>query len=219
MTFNGLIFLDVETTGLDPEKDDLLEVGVLIVNEKLEAVEEASELIYHRWIERDYFPAHMDQFVIDMHEKSGLWEVLRNRAKANPKLLLDVGEAETRLLGLLKELGVERGKGIIAGYSIHFDRRWIARHMPTLDGFLSHRMIDVSSFREMHRMLNGEVRKQESAHRAVADCWEALNELKLYLPKPVGAAAYHACSMCMANECQPCGGKCKTPAQCPECAG
>lgn len=178
MTKPHLLFLNVETTGLDPERDDLLEVGCILTTDAPDLTElwRWSSVIQHRWaalgVRPDVHPA-----VDAMHTKSGLWEDL-HAFKYSPK----PGFVEDTILEILKSHGIGRGEAMLAGFSVHFDREVLRVRMPILHRFLSHRVIDVSTVRHLYWATRGERPAQEVAHRALADCDQALAELRRYLP-------------------------------------
>lgn len=173
-----LIFLDLETTGLDTDKDKILEVGAFICNDNLDVIDEFSSPVYCR----SDILANMSDWCVDTHGKSGLLNLIPDAPAA--------WLVEERLLSWLQMNDVRHKQGKLVGYSIHFDRAVIRRQMPKLDEFLSHRMVDVSSFRDIANRWDWVPfpYQQEMPHRALEDCDVALEELRYYkkLIKPQG---------------------------------
>lgn len=163
-------FLDLETTGLDEHTDIVLEVAIVEQNGAGEAgrsYETVVQPIKENW--KDL----MDPYVLEMHTKNGLI------ADIDAQLGVPVDVAEEQVLRFLLNLD----KPIIAGNSIHFDRRFISHQMPRLDKFLHHRMVDVSSIKLMvEQQWPGLVqpRNVEPAHRAMADALESLQSYRYY---------------------------------------
>lgn len=164
-----MLFLDLETSGLDPDKHVILELGVILVDQDLKPIHRMSHTF-----EAPPLPRMLD--TVDMHRESGLLNDLADLSKTS-----SVAQVEHVLLDWLVGRHRIRARSLeLAGFSIHFDRSFIHRHMPTFDGWLSHRMIDVSTIRGLYRRWRGEPREQASAHRALADCQEAIDELAFY---------------------------------------
>lgn len=177
-----ILFLDLETTGLDTARDSILEVGAILVDLDLTPLARFSSLVGHNVCcpghlfanrARDGAPGGL---VLAMHAASHLLDEAAERWTTLPSL----EEVESRLLMWLTNERVGRREMEVAGYSIHFDRKFIARQMPELEAFLSHRMIDVSSLRALHRRWVGPLPQTEKAHRAIADCEQAIEELRSY---------------------------------------
>lgn len=163
-----ILFLDLETTGLDPDHHQIIEVGAILMGAGL--VHEYGRL--HFLINPPRPTRMLD--TIDMHRASGLYEAVQGGT-------CTVYAAEESILEYLVQAERVATKTLeIAGFSIHFDRSFLRVHMPRLHGWLSHRMIDVSTIRSLHRRWIGEPRKQAQAHRAIADCEEAIAELRTY---------------------------------------
>jgi oligoribonuclease len=167
-----LVWLDLEMTGLDPERDTILEIATLISNEALEVVAEGPDLVIHQ-------PAAvleaMDQWNREHHGQSGLTA----RALASP---LSLAEAEAQTLAFVKTCCPPRSSPL-CGNSICQDRRFVARYMPALDGYLHYRNIDVSTVKELVRRWYPEGPKppeKQHAHRALDDIRESIEELRFY---------------------------------------
>ena len=167
-----ILFLDLETTGLDPHRHQILEVGAILVNADLGAYGGRNDR-FHELLVPPPTVRMLD--TIDMHRASGLL----HDVSVQPTVSSEI--AEERLLDwLVNDHEIAARSLEIAGFSIHFDRSFIRLHMPRLHAWLSHRMIDVSTLRSLHRRWVGEPRQQKQAHRALADCEEAITELRTY---------------------------------------
>jgi len=119
----------------------------------------------------------MPEVVTEMHAKSGLTDRVRESA-------VTVEQAERMVLDYIQEFIAEPRSAPLAGNSIATDRGFIARDMPTLDGFLHYRMVDVSSIKELcrrwyPRIYFGQPAK-EMSHRALTDITESIRELAYY---------------------------------------
>jgi oligoribonuclease len=184
-----LVWIDCEMTGLDPEKDCLVEISVVITNSDLELVDEGMDLVIKP---REDSLANMNDFVRDMHTSSGLI----NEFAAG----LDLADAEAQVLEYIKQYIPEPRQAPLAGNSIGTDRMFINRYMPALDQHLHYRNIDVSSIKELSRRwyprVYFQLPKKDGGHRALADIKESIQELRYYretvfveLPGPSSAEA------------------------------
>jgi oligoribonuclease len=168
-----LVWIDYEMTGLDPEKDCLVEIAVVITNSDLEPVDEGIDLVIKP---REDSLANMGDYVREMHTTSGLI----NEFAAG----LDLADAEAEVLEYIKQYIPEARQAPLAGNSIGTDRMFINRYMPTLDQHLHYRNIDVSSIKELSRRwyprVYFQLPKKDGGHRALADINESINELRYY---------------------------------------
>lgn len=166
-----LIWLDMEMTGLDPDTEKVLEIATLITDAQLEVIAEGPELVIHQ---SDEVLDAMGEWCTDHHGASGLTEQSRRST-------LDVAEAERLTLTFI-QAHCAPGQSPLCGNTIGQDRRFLARHMPTIEGFLHYRNVDVSTLKELCRRwypaLPG-VAKTET-HRALDDIRESLAELRYY---------------------------------------
>jgi len=170
-----LLFLDLETTGLDPELDDVLEVGwILTEGADLRPIGSYQATVRQYWSgtgigSRPAVAAPVEA----MHTDSGLW-VDVEKAHWLPQAIEGV------TLDALQ--GLAPGTVMLAGYSVHFDREFLRRIMPTLHRFLSHRIVDVSTVRTLFWSTREGDSGSRKAHRALADCEESRRELLRYMP-------------------------------------
>lgn len=167
-----LLWLDLETTGLDETKDVILEVAV-VITEDLRPVSWVTYLVAGSV---DDAMGIATQYVRDMHTKNKLWSDMREH-RNRPTL----AKIEESILGLIGDHYPIMERPILAGSSIHFDRRFIARHMPRLEAHLHHRMLDVSAWKVVFEGMYGVKFKKNEAHRAHPDILESLRELETYL--------------------------------------
>ena len=184
-----LVWIDCEMTGLNPEKDCLVEIAVVITNSDLELVDEGIDIVIKP---REDSLAGMNDFVREMHTTSGLINEFESG--------LSLEEAEQKVLEYVKQYIPEARQAPLAGNSIGTDRMFINRYMPELDSHLHYRNIDVSSIKELSRRwyprVYFNIPKKDGGHRALADIKESIQELRYYretvfveLPGPTSAEA------------------------------
>jgi oligoribonuclease len=167
----NLAWLDLEMTGLDPNYDVILQAALIVTNKNLEPLEEYACDIW----QPDPELAKMTPFVRDMHEKNGLIERVQ-------KSKLEVAAAEKRLLE--RVAGWCPYPAILCGNSIGQDKRFVDRWMPGLSGYLSYRIVDVSSLKILARAWYGDgatfKKAEEGEHDALVDIRNSIAELKHY---------------------------------------
>ena len=169
---NNLVWIDMEMTGLVPDKDRIIEVAIVITNANLETVAEAPVLVLHQ---ADEVLGGMDSWNKSTHAKSGLID----KVKAST---LDESAAEALALGFLME-HVPGSVSPMCGNSICQDRRFMARWLPKLESYFHYRNLDVSTLKELVRRWKPEVAKgmaKHNKHEALADILESIEELKYY---------------------------------------
>jgi len=163
-----ILWVDLEMTGLDTEQCVIIEFAGIITDLKLEPLDQYHQVIY----QPEDRMALMNDWVRTTHTASGLLDLVPN---GKP---LDVVEAE--VLAFLKpHFGDE--SPVLAGNSIHQDRKFIDKYMVQLGEYLHYRMIDVSSFKQVFRHMFGVNLQKESPHRAHDDIMASISELKQYL--------------------------------------
>jgi len=169
-----LVWIDCEMTGLDPERDVLVEVAVVVTDSELTLLDDGLDIL----IATDSAKlAGMEDVVREMHTASGLLEAL---ASATTTLQ----EAEDQVLAYVQRWVPERRKAPLCGNSIATDRTFLTRYMPRLDDHLHYRMVDVSSIKELarrwyHRAYFNSPAKT-GGHRALADIIDSITELRYY---------------------------------------
>jgi len=169
----NLIWVDCEMTGLDINKDALVEIAVLVTDAQLNVLGEGVELIIKCSQEK---LNGMNDFVREMHTSSGLITEIPNGVSA--------AEAETAILEYLAKYAPDAGKSPLAGNSVYVDRAFIARDLPALNAYLHYRTVDVSSIKELARRWYPRVYfaapKKTGNHRALGDIRDSIDELDYY---------------------------------------
>jgi oligoribonuclease len=167
-----LIWIDLEMTGLSPERDSIIEIATVVTDRDLNVIADGPELAVHQG---EAVLAGMDEWNQTHHGASGL--LARVRASG-----IGVAEAERQTIAFL-ERHVAAGASPMCGNSICQDRRFLARWMPALEKFFHYRNLDVSTLKELaarwYPQLAGGFSKQ-SAHLARADVYESIAELRYY---------------------------------------
>ncbi len=168
-----LVWMDLEMTGLDPNRDRILEIAALITDADLEVVAEGPNLVVHQ---PDALLAGMDEWNTQHHGQSGLIE----RVRASD---LTEQDAERAIVTFLAEHCAPR-TAPLTGNSVHQDRRFLRRYMPAVDAHLHYRIVDVSTVKELGRRWYPEayVRRppKNATHRALDDIRESIEELRYY---------------------------------------
>ena len=167
-----LVWMDMEMTGLDPERDTILEIATLITTDALDVIAEGPVLVVGQ---RQSLLDAMDQWNREHHAASGLTA----RVLASTTTMPD---AEAQTLAFVKTYVPERTSPL-CGNSIWQDRRFLARYMPQLEAYLHYRNIDVSTVKELVRRWypNGpKPPEKKHAHLALDDICESIDELRFY---------------------------------------
>ncbi|KAJ1965979.1 rna exonuclease [Dipsacomyces acuminosporus] len=169
-----LVWIDCEMTGLDYDKDTIIEIACVITDGNLNILEKGDDIVIHH--PKQTMDA-MNDWCKEHHGKSGLTQsVLASK--------VTMAEAEDRVLGLVKKHCSKPRTAILAGNSVHADRAFLVRQMPRLIEHLHYRIIDVSSVKELARRWNPQVYKagpaKAEAHRALDDILESISELQYY---------------------------------------
>ncbi|MFN0026247.1 MAG: oligoribonuclease [Acidimicrobiales bacterium] len=181
-----LAWMDLEMTGLDPDTDLIVEIATLITDDELNLVAEGPDLVIHV---SDEALAAMGPVVTKMHATSGLTERIRAST-------VTLEQAGNETLAFLRQHIGEARSVPLCGNSIGTDRRFLARHLPDIENFLHYRSVDVSTLKELARRWYPQVLAtapdKATAHRALDDIRESLDELRFYrrhlfVPGSVGA--------------------------------
>ena len=169
-----LAWMDLEMTGLDAERDVILEIAVLITDDDLQIVAVGPDIVVHQPSEA---LAGMEDVVTEMHAHSGLID----QVEASSTGLRDAGEA---VMNFLRAHISEPRTVPLCGNSIGTDRRFLARYLPQIDNFLHYRSIDVSTVKELAKRWQPELYKaapeKAKSHRALDDIKESIEELRWY---------------------------------------
>jgi oligoribonuclease len=168
-----LVWIDCEMTGLDIERDALVEIACLVTDGELALLDDGVDLVIKPPAEA---VDQMVDVVREMHTSSGLLEELAGG--------VTLAEAQEQVLAYISGHVAEPRKVPLCGNSIATDRTFIARDMPELDAFLHYRMVDVSSIKELARRWYPRAYfaspKKHGGHRALADIRESIQELRYY---------------------------------------
>jgi len=169
---DNLIWIDLEMTGLDTDRDSILEIATIVTDKELNVLAEGPVFAIRHAL--DQLDA-MDAWNRNQHGKSGLWQrVLESTT--------DHAEAEAATLDFLRQW-VGAGKSPMCGNSICQDRRFLHRQMPHLERFFHYRNLDVSTLKELVRRWAPAIGKgfgKEAAHTALSDIHDSINELRYY---------------------------------------
>ena len=168
----NLVWVDMEMTGLDPDKDRIIEVAVVVTDAELNVLGEGPVLAIHQ---SDELLDGMDAWNKGTHGRSGLID----RVKAST---VTEADAEQQIIAFLKQY-VPAGKSPMCGNSICQDRRFMVRGMPKLEEFFHYRNLDVSTLKELCKRWKPEIAtgfKKRQMHTALADILESNEEQKYY---------------------------------------
>jgi oligoribonuclease len=169
---NYLVWLDMEMTGLEPERERIIELAMIVTDNNLLTIAESPVWVVHQ---SDALLDAMDDWNKKTHGGSGLIE----RVKAST---LNDAAVEAAALAFIKEYVPERSSPM-CGNSIGQDRRFMVRYMPQLEAWFHYRNLDVSTLKELCKRWKPEVAKgvvKKGAHTAMADIRESIEELKYY---------------------------------------
>jgi oligoribonuclease len=168
----NLVWLDCEMTGLDPERDRLIEIAVIVTGPNLEPRIEGPVLVIHQ---SDAQLDLMDAWNKGTHGKSGLID----KVKAST---VTEAQAEQQILEFMARY-VPRQTSPMCGNSISQDRRFLVKYMPKLEEYFHYRNLDVSSLKELAKRWRPDVHasfKKRQLHTALADVHESIDELVHY---------------------------------------
>ncbi|MFV0257614.1 MAG: oligoribonuclease [Acidimicrobiales bacterium] len=169
-----LAWMDLEMTGLDPERDVIVEIATLITDDELTLIAEGPQLVITASEEA---LAGMDPVVVDMHTRSGLLDQIKAST-------VTIAEARDQTLAFLRAHIPHPGTVPLCGNSIGTDRRFLAAQMPEIERFLHYRSVDVSTIKELGRRWYPQILatapRKDAGHRAMDDIVESVNELRFY---------------------------------------
>jgi oligoribonuclease len=169
---DNLIWIDLEMTGLDPDKDLIIEIATVVTDKDLNVLATGPVLAVHQ---SDTALSGMDDWNQKHHGKSGLIE----RVKAS---VINDTQAEQQTIEFLKQW-VPAGTSPMCGNSIGQDRRFLYRRMRQLEEFFHYRNLDVSTLKELAARWAPKVKesfKKKETHQALEDVIESIEELKHY---------------------------------------
>jgi oligoribonuclease len=168
----NLVWLDCEMTGLEPERDRIIEIAVIVTSPDLSIRVEGPVFAIHQ---SDALLNGMDAWNKGTHGKSGLID----KVKASS---ISEEQAEAELIGFLSQYVPASGSPL-CGNTIGQDRRFLVKYMPKLEAFFHYRSIDVSTLKELAKRWKPEVYaafKKQQRHTALADVHESIDELLHY---------------------------------------
>ncbi len=168
----NLIWIDLEMTGLLPERDSIIELATVVTDAHLNIIAEGPVFAIHQ---EDSLIAGMDEWNTRQHNQSGL-------VKRVQESVVTEAEAEKLTIDFLQQY-LDKGKSPMCGNTICQDRRFLYKYMPELAAFFHYRNLDVSTLKELvvrwrPQLLSGVVK--QSKHLALEDIKDSINELVYY---------------------------------------
>jgi oligoribonuclease len=164
--------MDLEMTGLDPERERIIEIATIITDNELNVVAEGPVMAIKQ---SDALFAGMDDWNQQHHSASGLLDRIKREGVLER-------EAEAATLAFIERY-IEKNVSPLCGNTIGQDRRFLTRYMPTLESYLHYRMIDVSSIKELAWRWRPDIASaftKKNEHTALADIRESIAELRHY---------------------------------------
>ena len=173
-----LIWMDLEMTGLDPERHVIVEIATLVTDDDLNIVAEGPDLVIYQ---PDEALSEMDDFVTNMHTTSGLLDLIKASTVSHD-------DAMQQTLDFIKLHSPEPMKIPLCGNSIRTDRTFLAKYMPDIENWLHYRCVDVSTVKELVKRWNpglehARPKSEGITHRAMDDIRDSVAELKFYRDK------------------------------------
>ncbi|XP_065661960.1 oligoribonuclease, mitochondrial isoform X3 [Hydra vulgaris] len=168
-----LVRVDLEMTGLDVDKDHIIEMAVLITDPDLNIIAEGPDIIINQ---PESILQKMGDWCKEQHGKSGL-------TKAVQVSRVTLNECEKEMIGFVSKY-TNKEKCLLAGNTVHVDKEFLKKYMPDFMSLLHYRIIDVSTVKELCRawypLEYANAPKKINSHRALADIRESVDELKYY---------------------------------------
>lgn len=168
----NLVWIDLEMTGLIPEKERIIEIATVVTDSNLNILAEGPSIAIKQ---PDSLLDRMDDWNTDQHGRSGLIDRVRQS---------DIDESQamqSTIQFLLK--WVKKGESPMCGNSISLDRRFLIKYMPELESIFHYRNIDVSTLKELAKRWTPEIESgfnKKGAHLALDDIYESIAELAYY---------------------------------------
>lgn len=169
---DNLVWVDLEMTGLDPEKEQIIEIATIVTDAELNVLAEGPVFAVHQ---PDSLLDNMDEWNTTHHTQSGLVQRVRDSE-------FDLLKAQQATLAFLSDFA-DPGHSPMCGNSICQDRRFMVKGMPELEAWFHYRNVDVSTIKELVRRWQPEVLagfKKNATHLALDDIRESIEELRFY---------------------------------------
>ena len=173
-----LIWMDLEMTGLDPERHVIVEIATLVTDDDLNIIAEGPDLVIYQ---PDEALAEMDDFVTNMHITSGLLDLIKTSTVTHE-------DAMQQTLDFIKLHSPEPMKIPLCGNSIRTDRAFLNKYMPDIENWLHYRCVDVSTVKELVKRWNpglehARPKSEGTTHRAMDDIRDSVDEMRWYRDK------------------------------------
>lgn len=169
---DNLVWMDLEMTGLDPERDVIIEIATIVTDGDLNILAEGPVLAIKQ---PDLLLDNMDEWCTKTHGNSGLTQRVKDSTT-------HCRDAERQTLEFIKQY-VAAGVSPLCGNSIHQDRRFLVKYMPELEAYMHYRNLDVSTLKELAKRWKPSVAssfKKSGAHLALDDIRESIAEMQHY---------------------------------------